>query len=563
MNKSLSCLLLLLMVGSAVAQTTYLPLNTEEYHLLDRLETMNGALSNEFHSAFKPISRKDAVNFLTKERRAGNTPGNAINDIDYYNIERAISISGEWSTTADGNDGSIDSKRPILKYFYQKQPDLVHVNTEDFYLVVNPVIYAMAMKENNDDGFKFINTRGVEFRGKILNRIGFYSMFADNQEKPPSYVYSWANQHQAYAGNDYYTTPNNEFDNLIARGYIDFNALQEHLNVTFGYDKQFSGDGMRSLFHSDFGAPATFLRLRASIWKLQYESLMLELTPDYLRGGDRQLPHNYATMNQVSMNVLPWLNVGIFESTMFSQTDCIQLQNIVPVIFYNTLARSLGANQKTSLGFSFKALAASRLQFYGQGYFDQIKLSKLSDGWYGNQFGVQLGAKYFNAFTIPNLDLQMEANFVRPFTYASNDGVTNYTNYNQPLAHPYGAGFAELIANVRYQPFSKLYLSVKGVIADRGDDPVTDPYSMGNDITKPVSARVMDEGVGLSGGGLLYHKLYVNPNAAYEIRPNLFLEAGAYYQKGFYENGVDIAPNSFTFYGGFRWNIARKEYDGF
>ncbi|HEY0298747.1 MAG TPA: hypothetical protein VGB84_05960, partial [Arachidicoccus sp.] len=179
-----------------------------------------------------------------------------------------------------------------------------------------------------------------------------------------------------------------------------------------------------------------------------------------------------------------------------------------------------------------------------------------------NQFGIQLGAKSLNAFTLKNLDLQVEGNIVKPFTYSSNDGVTNYANYNQPLAHPYGAGFAEFIGSVRYQPLTKLYVSVKGIVARRGDDPLG-TYSNGNDIFKPVSTRPVNEGYGAQGYGLVYTTLYVNPNVAYELRPNLFIEAGAIYQKGHTETSGNIIPNSTTVYGGLRMNIARKEYDGY
>ena len=49
---------------------------------------------------------------------------------------------------------------------------------------------------------------------------------------------------------------------------------------------------------------------------------------------------------------------------------------------------------------------------------------------------LQLGAKYVDAFGINNLDLQLEMNRVRPFTHSHNDSISNYTHYNQPLAHP-------------------------------------------------------------------------------------------------------------------------------
>ena len=184
--------------------------------------------------------------------------------------------------------------------------------------------------------------------------------------------------------------------------------------------------------------------------------------------------------------------------------------------------------------------------------------SDLGSGWWGNQFGVQLGAKYFNAFTLPNLDLQGEANIVRPFTYAANDGQSDYTNYNQPLAHPYGAGFAELIGTARYQPIPDLYLNAKVIYSIRGTDS-TGAVNYGNNIFLPYDSRMGDDNYGLTAGKEI-KSLYLNFNAAYELRPNLFLEAGVTRLQGKYDGGVSL-PSSTAFYGGLRWNIARKEYD--
>jgi hypothetical protein len=557
-KKLLLSSLILALPLMTIGQTTYLPLRSEEYHLLDRLETLGGILNDDFYSSLKPIPRKGAVSFLKGARRMNTFRANSLSYIDDYNIQRALSISGEWIETADGDDGALPSKKPILKYFYEKQPDFIHVNTGDFFLVVNPVLYLQAAKENNVDGLQYINTRGAEIRGRIFNKIGFYTMLADNQDKPQSYIRNWEQQHSAYPGVDYYSAKSSgAYDYLLARGYVDASAFNDRFNVTFGYDKQFTGDGMRSLLLSDFSAPATFLRLRTRIWKLMYENLYLELTPDYARGGDRRLPRKYASIHQLSMNVTDWLNLGIFESTIYAQPERFGVEYLVPVIFYNTTARALGADQKTSLGINFKAVALNRVQVYGQGYFDQLAFS--GNGYWGNQFGVQLGAKYFNAFTLPNLDLQGEANVVRPFTYASNDEVSNYTHYNQPLAHPYGAGFAELMGTVRYQPIVNLYLSAKAIYTVRGTDTAGTNY--GNDIFKLYDSRMGDNDYGLTPGQKM-KGLYFNFNAAYEIRPNIFFETGVTHLQRKYDNNISI-PSATQFYGGLRWNISRREQDFF
>lgn len=541
----------------SLAQTSYLPLRSEEYHVVDRLETIDGALSPDFVTAHKSLARKDVASFLKKQQQVGLHQANNFSGIDLYNIQRALSISGEWTETAEGDDGAINSRKPILKYFYQKQPDLIHVNEDDFFLVVNPVLYLQAMKENNVDGVKYINTRGAEVRGRIFNRVGFYTMVADNQEKGVSYVNEWQQRHAAFPGADYYSnTSSGGYDYLMARGYLDFNAFNDHLNVTFGYDKQFSGDGIRSLLIADNTAPSTFLRLRTRLWKLNFENLYLELIPDYQRGGNLELPKKYAAIHQVNINATPWLNIGIFESTMFGKADRFGVEYLVPVIGYNTVARSVGANQKTSLGFDFKAIALRHLQVYGQAFFDQVNLSELGKGWWGNQFGAQLGAKYFNAFTLSNLDLQGEVNIVRPFTYAANDKMADYTHYNQPLAHPYGAGFAEVIGVAKYQPLPRLFLTAKGIYAVRGTD--SNGVNYGNNIFNLYESRGRENDYSLTAGQKL-KGIYLNFNAAYELRPNIFIEAGATHLRRELENVA--LPSSTYFYGGVRVNISRREFD--
>ena len=263
MRKLLLSVSLSLTSIAAFGPATYLPLGTEEYHLLDRLETLSGELSSDFQSALKPIPRKGAVEFLLKQKREGRYHSGGFSNTDFYNIDRALSISGEWSDTPDGDDGALPSRRPILRYFYQKQPDLIHVHTGDFFLVVNPVLYLQGIKERNQDGLKYINTRGAEIRGRIFDHIGFYTLLGDNQEKAVSYISDWERAHSAFPGTDYYrNTSGNGYDIFMARGYVDIGAFKDRLNITFGYDKQFSGDGMRSLLISDFAAPPTFLRLR-------------------------------------------------------------------------------------------------------------------------------------------------------------------------------------------------------------------------------------------------------------------------------------------------------------
>lgn len=544
------------------AQTTYLQLGQEDYQLLDRLETRSGHLSDRLFTTLKPVSRKAAVGFLLEQQAAADSIG--LTGIDRYNIDHMISVSGEW--TPDEN-GAIDAKKPWLKTFYKKQPDFLHVHTKDFFLVANPVISGQVISERYSQGgattteTRYASSRGVELRGWVMKKVGFYTYFTDNQEQPVSFVKNWIDAHQAVPGADYYQTPSAKtYDYLLARGYIDFAAVKDHINVSFGYDKHFIGDGMRSLFLSDFSAGATFLRLNTRIWKLNYQNLYLELTPQYQRGADQQLPHKYATIHHLSINATKWLNIGLFESVMFGRTDRYSFDYMIPVIFYRAVERANGSPDNENLGLNVKIVAAKHLQFYGQFFLDELRTKELfgGNGWWGNKFGVQLGGKYYDAFTVKNLDLQGEVNIVRPFTYSHSDTIANYTHYNQPLAHPLGSGFAEITGVARYQPVKNLFLSAKGTYYMKGTD--TGSVNNGNNIFTSYDTRASEYGVSLING-IKANCLLLNFNASYELRENLFIDLGASHRKFSYENNVLPGASSTYFYGGLRLNIARRDYD--
>lgn len=547
--------------SNSYAQDTYLPLHSEDEHTLDRIETINGKLSNNFISSFKAISRREAVDYLSKiknDNKFGNAGGllSIYNNLDRYNIQRALSLSGEWTEDAEGIDGAERSKRPILKYFYTTKANLFHEHNDQLFIVANPIVYTQGFYDLTNKDLSYINLRGAEVRGKILNKIGFYTMLADNQEQMVGYADAWAKIHYAAPGADYHRlTDNNVYDVFLARGYFDVPLLKNKINITFGHDKQFRGDGMRSLILSDNGAVATFMRIRSIFGKVRYENLFMELTPGLIiLGDDNRLHRNYAAIHSLGFNATSWLQLGFYESTIFGQRDHFRADNAIPIMFYQTAARSLGANQKTSLGFTFKALPIRSVQLYGQFFADA-----LGSGWQ-NQYGLQVGAKYFNALTIPNLDVIAEMNMVRPFMYSSDDSTTNYTHYNQPLAHPMGAGFAEFIGKLRYQPARKMYVDARLIVIAKGGDTGV-MGSNGVDIFRANSLRQSNQYSLIPGNRS--EGVYANLNLAYELIPNMFIEGGGIISSILTLGGQNIRNSSLIIYGGIRWNISRKEYDYF
>ena len=522
--------------------------------MLERLEIKAGTDSVLNFSKIKPLSRKQVISHIG---RMDSTLW--ASKTDQYNWHSAMLNNLEWAT------GSLDdyaSKKPILKHFYQTPANLFEVHTEDFFLTVNPIVQFVVSKEKDNDQQLFQNTRGISLRGRIANKIGFSAYLTENQERAPLYVQQWAGERRAVPGAGFYQVfKTTGYDYFDARGYFTFNVTR-YIDVAFGYDRHFIGNGYRSLFLSDFSNNAVFLQLNTRIWKLNYRNLFMELSSANRQPASTLYPKKYAAMHHLDLAVTKWLNVGLFEGIIFGRKDHFDFGYLNPVIFYRSVEQQNGSFDNAVAGLDLKANVAKRFQLYSQFLLDEFNLAQIrkQNGWWANKWALQLGAKYIDAFNIKNLDLQLESNRVRPFTYSHGDSIANYTHYNQPLAHPLGANFQELIGIARYQPAPRWLIQAKGIYYMQGKD--TGNINNGSNILLPNRPpyRVKEYGFEL-GSGVRTKTAYASFLLSYELKQNLFLEGNAVVRRVSSEHPSVPSSNTYIISAGLRWNMHRREFD--
>ena len=564
--KSFIKLLVFICPFVATAQSTYLPEGDKGYHFIDRLEIKQQKNTDINFSSVKPYSRKYIVaeaEFLDSSRKSisnsltvEDSKTLRLTKTDEYNLNSFFMNNTEW---VSGSKESFASKKPIFKTFYKTKPNLLEVNTKDFFLAINPILSFQAGKEKGNDEMIFLNTRGINLRGMIAKKIGFYTSLTDNQERGPKFFYDRVNYFRAVPGAGFYKNfKTNAFDYFDARGYFTVNAAK-YIDIQFGYDKNFIGDGYRSLFLSDQGNSNLFLKLNTKIWKFNYQNLFMELMPQFIKSGDSLLDRKYAAMHHLSINLTKWLNVGLFEGIIFGRENHFDFQYLNPIIFYRSIEGTVGSPDNALIGFDFKANVAHRLQFYGQVLLDEFKLSevKANTGWWANKWALQLGAKYIDAFGISNLDLQFESNTVRPFTYSHYDVVANYTHYNQLLAHPLGANFREFIGMVRYQPAPRWYVNAKLIYFMQGLDSLNG-RNFGANPFRNSNTRTGDYGYEI-GSGRKTNCVNAIFQLSYELRENIYIDLTAQQRNYKTENEAD--KNTTMLSAGIRFNIQRREYD--
>ncbi|MCB2378915.1 hypothetical protein LGH70_15040 [Hymenobacter sp. BT635] len=544
--------------------STYVPLDPDVYRLIDRYAIKYGPDSlGDPYTAVRPYHRA-GVAHLAERILNGNATDASLSAADRFNAEYLA--RDNWNYSGQGTALN-ESKKSFLTYFYRNQSDLFHVETPDFTLRVNPVVYFQAGKDSDSDGLRYTNTRGVQVEGTVDGRLGFYTFVADNQMAVPAYVQNRVVRdtivpHEGYW--KYFKGKTDQYDFLSARGYLTY-AATKHINVQLGHDRNFIGNGYRSLILSDYSAPYFFLKLNTRIWKFNYQNLFAELTADR-READQVYPKKYMALHHLSLDVTPTFNVGVFESVMFSRgKGRFELQYLNPIIFYRSVEQQIGSEDNSLLGMDFKWNILRRGQIYGQVVLDELVVSQIrsGNGWWANKQAFQLGGKYIDVAGIPNLDIQAEFNYIRPYTYQHEDSYRNYQHYQQPLAHPMGANLYEILGIVSYQPLPRLNVVAKGFYTKQGLDnvPAVDPeLNYGGNVLKSYTTRISEYGNSV-GQGNATQLLHGDLTASYMVKHNLWLDAKQIVRR---QTGAATAIGNGTeafFSVALRWNIAQRLHE--
>jgi hypothetical protein len=547
----------------ATAQGVYIPLNRDYEHLIERYEIKSGQWADGIHTHIKPYLRKAVIQLADSTL----TRSNFLSERDRFNLAYLQADSWEWSQ----DTVSAASKRPLLRHLYTRKADFYSFRNQVVEVHVNPVLQLGAGNDNTANYTPYINTRGVEVRGMVDGKIGFYAFITENQTAPPRYVGQYIRLYNAFPGENYvrpFSSDANGSDFVTARGYIAFNATR-HIQVQLGHDRNMIGNGYRSLILSDFGANYFFLKLSTQVWKFKYTNLFAQLNAGTNAEPEKAYPHKYLAFHHLSVNLGKRFNLGVFESVISGKPDSLggsnlNLEYLNPIIFYRAIELNTGSNEGNALlGFDFKWQAMRHFLFYGQVVLDEFVLKEVraGKGWWANKQAFQLGVKYFDAFGIPNLDLHTELNVVRPFTYTHTSQFTNYTHYNQPLAHPLGANFWEVLGIVRYQPLNRLFVTAKLVYSQYGDDPDRVEgerlTSVGRNVLLPYTARDREYGYSI-GNGVPTRLLYADLTLSYMLRHNLFIEARQVFRKLDSDISSRNLNTSFSFLS-LRCNIPSRE----
>ena len=310
-------------------------------------------------------------------------------------------------------------------------------------------------------------------------------------------------------------TSSTSYNYTDIRGRISFTP--NHIfNFQAGIDQNFIGEGSRSMLLSDYGKPYPFVQIRTTFGRFEY-MVLYQFLKEKLSNSD-QYKSKYSSSHLFSYNITKKLNIGIFESVIFSPKDTtlnrgFDAEYLNPILFYRPQEYSLGSPDNVLLGVQASAKYEQHT-FYSQFILDEFLLSELraKSRWWGNKYGGQIGIK--GRFTNMNQHYfyRMELNFARPYTYTHSSSNQNYGNLGYSLAHPLGANFYEFLGELKWQAkkwnvkgFLNYYL--KGLEKQ-------DEYSYGSDIYLSYNLRKKDYNNKI-GNGIKVNGIHIGLTTSY------------------------------------------------
>ena len=423
---------------------------------------------------------------------------------------------------------------------------LVAIQGENYWFTVNPILDLRLGKDTDSElSNTFVNTRGINVQGALGKQITFTTSIYESQGRFADYYNAYAVSIKPSGGNPAIIPgigiakefKDDAFDFPMAEANIKFKP-SEIFDLQLGYGRNFIGDGYRSLLQGDGVSPYPYFKINTKFWKIKYTNTYMwlkDVRPDVTVDGTYAT--KYMASHYLSYNVSKRLNIGLFENVVWANTNDrgFDVNFVNPIIFYRAVEFSSSSKSGNAvLGATAKYKFNNQINFYGQFILDEFAIGDVKEGnksW-RNKFGYQLGAKYYDAFKVKNLTLQLEYNHVRPYVYSHSNPLTNYAHNNLSMGHQWGGNFREVVAIARYFK-GRLFGEAKFTYGQKGFDfnDGTDNFNYGGNIFLTYEDnRPYDTGVTIAQGnktnimiGELQVGYIVNPSSNLKVFGNVLV----------------------------------------
>ena len=428
--KKLAGIFLLLSLN-IFAQTEYVSISNPVYDFLERMESRQ--IINNYNSFEFPKTRKEVAGYLKQiienENKLDNVDKKILNDLE---IEFEYDLSGTLHNSqkiiGEGEYDLFSQKEKYL-YFYDEP--------QKFNLFINLLSEGEMIFNNDIKNNKNLSTGlgyfGGEIRGTILNKFGFYlkgfqgNVFGNKEtsllRKDLRYNFKLTEKpDQAF------------FDETEGYLSVDFDMIRFKLGqdrINIGYDpiKSLIGNNSPKFDYISLNISYKFFNFSFFHGKLLGSSTF---SFDSTAGEQTTVEEKYIGYHRIGFNISKDANFGVGEFIIYGDRP-LDLSYLNPFSLYKSIEHQNRDRDNSMLFFDFKNNSIVGLKLYTTFLIDDITISKLGSGWWGNQFLFNVGLYSSNLYKILPLDFRFEYLRIDPYVFTHRFLRNNFTNFGYNL----------------------------------------------------------------------------------------------------------------------------------
>ncbi|MEO5930644.1 MAG: hypothetical protein ABIR47_11980 [Candidatus Kapaibacterium sp.] len=427
------CIGLALVSGGAAAwaQVELLPVDHPATAALVRLYEFG--LIPGFPREHLPITRGAALRFLDEALADRRITGSLKSQAEYYRVELAVD-RGEGPVGVIFPTG--DSTRSILDDPFAGHPFAIadyHDPAAGLHVALLPVLDGELRVDPKESRKAMVAQGGLELRGTALNHIGFAARITNGSIAGDSVLA--ARDPRIRRNGSFSVTA---FGRDVGFGSGHIRAEVSDIAVEVGKERIQLGGGLdQSLL---LGAPLPsefdYLRLTARIGRFSFShihgSLLSEPVTALQSGPFSDIPDKYIAAHLLSFGPFAGLRASIGESVIYHGRG-IQIGYLNPFIFMKAEEQYLRDRDNANMYLALSFAPADRLFLEGELMIDDLKFSKIGDGFIGNKVGWRLAAKGTGLPADP-VDLSVAVTHLEPFIFTHFNQLNSYTHDSAPLA---------------------------------------------------------------------------------------------------------------------------------
>lgn len=304
---------------------------------------------------------------------------------------------------------------------------------------------------------------GFRIRGTVFNRLGFNltvfkggvsgnKSFAEIIEPRLLYNFKWIEDAENIGNYDF------------TYGYLKYNLQpvnDMNISVQLGREDFTLGYGYGSkLILSDNHPTLDFIKFNFDYGIINFSSMHASTTGYFSNSIDDRYT-KFIAFNRLKLKFDNLFDVGIGETVVYSGRG-IDLAYLSPVNFYKFTEMSIQDRDNGNIYLDLQTKFIRDLEFQATFLLDENILSHLEDlDRYTNKTAYQIGAFWYQPFSLPDLSLIVEYTKIRPYVYTHIDLKNNYTAFGANMGHRIGPNADELMTRLNYNFNEKIRATIE------------------------------------------------------------------------------------------------------